>query len=160
MAAASPTPRLAVLAAVAFLSLAAHGRALNIVARPSKAWKHESIKVTTSLIASTVCMIAGILSRKDELYLKNPAVIASIRGWSLLAEGYRLNVALSLHAIQMVCFVFQEVDMCLEAKWDAATSLRVAASHALILLALGKALPILAAVCLEGQARLQFLRLR
>ena len=115
--------------------------------------------MTTSLIASTVCMIAGILSRKvrvppclshkdastccscyvvtgpcrddllpagtytckywsccrgtvswrkirvalqDELYLKNPAVIASIRGWSLLAEGYRLNVALSLHAIQMV----------------------------------------------------------
>lgn len=50
--------------------------------------------------------------------------------------------------------------MCLEAKWDAATSLRVAASHALILLALGKAMPILAAVCLEGQARLQFLRLR
>ncbi len=36
MAAASLNPRLAVLAAVAFLSLAAHGRALNIVARPSK----------------------------------------------------------------------------------------------------------------------------
>lgn len=39
---------------------------------------------------------------QDELYLKNPAVIACIRGWSLLAEGYRLNVALSLHAIHMV----------------------------------------------------------
>lgn len=41
---------------------------------------------------------------QDELYLKNPAVIACIRGWFLLAEGYRLNVALSLHAIQMVSF--------------------------------------------------------
>ena len=39
---------------------------------------------------------------QDELYLKDPAVIVCVRGWSLLAEGYRLNVALSLHAIQMV----------------------------------------------------------
>ena len=59
-----------------------------------------------------------------------------------------------------VCFVFQEVDMCLEAKWDAATSLRVAASHTLMLLALGKALPILAGVYLEGRARLRFLQVR
>lgn len=39
---------------------------------------------------------------QDELYLKDPAVIACVRGWSLLAEGYRLNVSLSLHAIQLV----------------------------------------------------------
>ena len=47
-------------------------------------------------------LIRSSLNLQDELYLKNPAVIASIRGWSLLAEGYRLNVALFLHAIQMV----------------------------------------------------------
>ena len=29
-----------------------------------QAWKHESVKVTTSLIGATACMIAGILSRK------------------------------------------------------------------------------------------------
>ena len=43
-----------------------------------------------------------VVTLQDELYLKNPAVIACIRGWSLLAEGYRLDVALSLHAIHMV----------------------------------------------------------
>ena len=59
-----------------------------------------------------------------------------------------------------VCFAFQEVDMCLEARWDVITSLKTAASHALLLLAVGKALPILAAVYLEGRARLQFLQMR
>ena len=39
---------------------------------------------------------------QHELYLKDPVLIAFVRGWSLVAEGYRLNVALPLHAIQMV----------------------------------------------------------
>ena len=39
---------------------------------------------------------------QHDLYLKDPALIACVRGWALVAEGYRLNVALSLHAIQMV----------------------------------------------------------
>ena len=59
-----------------------------------------------------------------------------------------------------VCFVFQEVDLCWEAKWDIDTSLRMAASHSLVLVAVGKALPILVAAYAEGQARWQFLRVR
>ena len=39
---------------------------------------------------------------QHELYLKDPVLIACVRGWALVAEGYRLNVALPLHAIQMV----------------------------------------------------------
>lgn len=50
--------------------------------------------------------------------------------------------------------------MCLEAKWDINTSLRIAASHMLMLLIMGKALPIVVAMLIEGQARLQFLRVR
>lgn len=52
-----------------------------------------------------ILLISWVLNEcvlQDELYLKNPAVIACVRSWSLLAEGYRLNVALFLHAIQMV----------------------------------------------------------
>ena len=59
-----------------------------------------------------------------------------------------------------VCFIFQEIDMCLGAQWDLSTSLRTAASHALMLLAVGKALPILLAVYTEGHARLHFLQIR
>ena len=42
IAAVSLTPRLAVLATVAFLSTAAHARALNVVARPSKVERSSS----------------------------------------------------------------------------------------------------------------------
>ena len=56
--------------------------------------------------------------------------------------------------------MFQEVDLCLEAQWDAVTALKAAASHALMLLVVGKALPVLAAVLLEGRARESFLRSR
>ncbi len=56
--------------------------------------------------------------------------------------------------------MFQEVDLSLEARWDTATALRTAASHAAIALIVGKALPILAAILLEGRARLHFLRSR
>ena len=37
---------------------------INVDCMCCQAWKHESIKVTTSLIGATTCMIAGILSRK------------------------------------------------------------------------------------------------
>ena len=43
-----------------------------------------------------------MLCMQHELYLKDPALTGCARGWFLLAEGYRLNVALSLHAIQLV----------------------------------------------------------
>ena len=69
-----------------------------------------------------------------------------------------LPVTTRLHV--QVCFTFQEVDMCLEAQWDVSTSLRTAASHALLLLAVGKTLPILVAVYTEGHARLHFLQVR
>lgn len=59
-----------------------------------------------------------------------------------------------------VCFVFQELDMCLEAQWDLYTALRIVASHVMMLLIVGKGLPILVAVFIEGRARLQFLRAR
>lgn len=60
--------------------------------------------------------------------------------------------------LAQVCFVFQEVDLCLEAQWDTATALRAAASHALLLLVAGKALPVLAGFVSEGRARERFLR--
>ena len=60
--------------------------------------------------------------------------------------------------LAQVCFVFQEVDLCLAAQWDAVTALRVAACHALMLLLVGKALPLLAAFLFEGRARACFLR--
>ena len=74
---------------------------------------------------------------------------------SALGTLFRLK-----HLLVQVCFIFQEVNMCLEAKWDINTSLRIAPSHMLMLLIMGKALPILVAVLIEGQARLQFLRVR
>lgn len=50
--------------------------------------------------------------------------------------------------------------MCLEAEWDMVTSLKTAVRHTLILMIVGKALPLLVAFYVEGQARLQFLRAR
>ena len=47
-------------------------------------------------------VLTVLLCMQHELYLKDPALIGCARGWFLLAEGYRLNVALSLHAIQLV----------------------------------------------------------
>lgn len=39
---------------------------------------------------------------QPELYLKSPVGITCFRGFMLVAETYRLNIALRLHAIQMV----------------------------------------------------------
>jgi hypothetical protein len=60
------------------------------------------VKSGNSLVGATACMMGGILSHHHELGLKAPVGITCIRGFFVLAETYRLTIALRLHAIQMV----------------------------------------------------------
>lgn len=68
----------------------------------AQVWKHESVKSGNSLVGATACMVGGILSHHHEMRLKAPVGITCVRGFLVLAETYRLTIALRLHAIQMV----------------------------------------------------------
>ncbi|KAK9918539.1 hypothetical protein WJX75_004843 [Coccomyxa subellipsoidea] len=151
------TPRLALLIALSAVLLSSHAWTLAAVLQPSQVWRHESVKSGNSLVGATACMMGGILSHHHELGLKAPVGITCIRGFFVLAETYRLTIALRLHAIQMVCFVIQELDLVLQ---SSKRTLPDFFKDLAVALVLGKVLPILVAAVIEARSRADFLKAR
>ncbi|EIE21923.1 hypothetical protein COCSUDRAFT_47989 [Coccomyxa subellipsoidea C-169] len=151
------TPRLALLIAISSVLLCSHAWTLAAVVQPSQVWRHESVKSANSLVGATACMMGSILSHHHELGLKAPVGITCIRGFLVLGETYRLTIALRLHAIQMVCFVIQELDLVLQ---SSKRTLPDFFKDLAVALVLGKALPILVAAVIEARSRSEFLRAR
>ncbi|BDA46944.1 hypothetical protein COCOBI_09-3970 [Coccomyxa sp. Obi] len=151
------TPRLALLIAVGSVMLGSHAWTLASVLQPSQVWKHESVKSGNSLVGATACMVGGILSHHHEMGLKAPVGITCVQGFLVLAETYRLTIALRLHAIQMVCFGIQELDLVLQ---SSKRTLPDFFQDLAVTLLIGKAIPILLAALLEAHSRADFLRSR